>query len=502
MLEQINKVEINVPKIKVPKFKGTTKIELFDNGEKVEEHVDDNMMTKALDHLFNPTLYSSFTSGIDRLKNWSYINSSLGGILLYSDPIEENENTLYAPVTNTCTGHAGNEYSGMIQTRGSLNTNESGAVDDKSYKWVWDFPTDKANGKISCVSLTSCRGGIAGFGKNINVDYGSKSATNIMSDFDTPDSNYGSSVFSLGFMLADEVSSINTSKYRATYCGIDNKGRHRISWFYILSDTIYLYVAEFYTDPLVKDMTECYNSVSSPKVDILFELDKPNASYTYNVYTTSQLASHKYSTYSFYEDEKLYICANTNNNNSIAYCTFDLDTKAFSEWKTVVTSNAGAYSYPWTKVKDYWFQMNDKAVYKVPFEGGNCETFTLSMINSINWDQACLSHIDNNIYVGYGGHFLCFDYDDPSIFCYFYGNTYSSTYNTGTYISQDIDGVTAKYISFSFNKPNIIYMSVHGNRVLPYLATINNLSSPVTKTNAQTMKITYQITQVEEEEND
>jgi hypothetical protein len=41
----------------------------------------------------------------------------------------------------------------MTLKRGSLNTTESGAVEN-GYKFVWDFATDKANASINSLALT------------------------------------------------------------------------------------------------------------------------------------------------------------------------------------------------------------------------------------------------------------------------------------------------------------------------------------------------------------
>ena len=79
-------------------------------------------------------------------------------IMLFDENIEENPEIIFKPVNVNIVGHAGSAYSGTNVMRGSYNTNESGEIEN-GYRHVWDFGTDKANGTIKCLSLTSLNGG-------------------------------------------------------------------------------------------------------------------------------------------------------------------------------------------------------------------------------------------------------------------------------------------------------------------------------------------------------
>lgn len=140
---------------------GKTKIELFDaaNGAKIYEQIDENMVTNALQHLVN--LPAELTV-MDNVSNRNclpalympFLSKALSGLWVFSKQLTENEEYI-SPSTadvKALTGYAGGEYSGSNSKRGSLNLNESGAI-DKGYRYVWDFATDKANGTVSCVSL-------------------------------------------------------------------------------------------------------------------------------------------------------------------------------------------------------------------------------------------------------------------------------------------------------------------------------------------------------------
>ena len=87
----------------------------------------------------------------------------LGGLLLFKERITGSPQFL--PLGNEMTGNAayGITNSGSLSEMGSFNTLESRAEADK-LKFVYDFSTSQANGKISCLCLTSKTGGMIGYG--------------------------------------------------------------------------------------------------------------------------------------------------------------------------------------------------------------------------------------------------------------------------------------------------------------------------------------------------
>lgn len=102
--------------------------------------------------------------------------TAFGGLLLFDSNIDEDPTIMMPPDGVMETAHAGSAYSGVNPHRGSYNTNESGAIDEedrKGYRHVWDFGTDKGNGTIKCLSLTSRTGGDIGYINNFpnNSDY-------------------------------------------------------------------------------------------------------------------------------------------------------------------------------------------------------------------------------------------------------------------------------------------------------------------------------------------
>lgn len=149
-------------------MKGKTVIELKDiyTGE-VEHYEDNNMFTNALNSVFNrapywlnsgvPATLTAQGGGINPFA--PIVGNALGGLLLFPQTIPEDANLIFAPALNKPTGIASFDgYSGTDPRRGSFNEIESGPISN-GYQFVWDFLTSQAIGQISCVSLTSAKGG-------------------------------------------------------------------------------------------------------------------------------------------------------------------------------------------------------------------------------------------------------------------------------------------------------------------------------------------------------
>lgn len=91
-------------------------------------------------------------------------NCLIGGILLYQNALEEDANKYYADDTNPIIGYAnGRNHGTGDPQRGIRNLTESQALDD-GYKFVYDFATSEANGKISALALTTTLAGARGYG--------------------------------------------------------------------------------------------------------------------------------------------------------------------------------------------------------------------------------------------------------------------------------------------------------------------------------------------------
>lgn len=151
-------------------FKGKSTIELrnAETGELEFKTEDENMITNAAYNILNYHEKYKSVGGSTSQYNLQHQLKPLwkecfGGLLLFEKNNTEDVNNIFPSPSNKIIGHAANSYSGNNPYRGSLNESESKEINDgKGRRLVWDFATDKANGTIRSVSLTCHSGGVSG----------------------------------------------------------------------------------------------------------------------------------------------------------------------------------------------------------------------------------------------------------------------------------------------------------------------------------------------------
>ena len=155
-------------------MKGITEIELTDvHTGKVEKYKETNLVTNVMadffSHNINGMLFTIEGNTNDLNGNMLPLcKNAIGGILLFSDTIEEDANKYYAPSANPCVGYASNDVNATTNImRGSMNLTETKQL-EHGYKFVWDFTTSQANGTISCVALTHKWAGVGYMGDGYN----------------------------------------------------------------------------------------------------------------------------------------------------------------------------------------------------------------------------------------------------------------------------------------------------------------------------------------------
>lgn len=154
-------------------IKGKSTIQLFSakTGKLEHEEKNTNIVTNAIEDILNYNdpygLAVRRTSTYFPQKTlYPFPTTAFGGVFLWNENIADDPSITMPPNGILETGHAGGQYSGQNKYRGTYNTNESGNVTEngrRGYRHVWDFGTDKANGTIKCLSLTSVLGGNTGY---------------------------------------------------------------------------------------------------------------------------------------------------------------------------------------------------------------------------------------------------------------------------------------------------------------------------------------------------
>lgn len=430
-------------------LKGKAEIILTDVDTGKKEIIkEDNLVTNALNKLASLNIL-----GNNPIKDLIPLKNALQGLFLIDTNIEENPNNFILPYNCRVLAHAGDESNADDTRGGSFNKSESEDLDN-GYKFVWDFATHQANGSIKCLSLTSKIGGKTGFG-------GSFDERKLYN-------NYFNTAFSGCKIISYEFGS-----YLCSF--VDDNKMYR----YIKNDNIITF--EIYDLPM--NQLSLTSSPTSPKLLETYDIELEESAESASVSTTKSnfyiLTIIKNSSTKVIQT-KLY---EINKTDFKIVRKIGLDT-----WSSVVGYN----------MNDSWLcVVNDGFVYM--FNSGSYATdFNFYKVNLSNpndikkienkWNAKPfyyppISFYNNRLY----GTDCVIENDELNYMSWDNGlakkKCASSLYDDLVYATFD-EG------SSSGGKCKILYL--HYNPY--YLATINNLSSPIVKTADKTMKVIYTIT--------
>lgn len=163
MTDKAKTINIINHSLQIPKLHGHMKLELTGTREKlVVEH--DNNMTDALEKLFdNKGIWMNTYNLLNDMS--PTVEKALGGILLADKTIPDGN--LYIPAGTEVTACAAYNVanSDEVLTMGSYNQQES-ALDaaNKKMTYVYDWTTNQGNGTVAAACLTHVNAGYAGYG--------------------------------------------------------------------------------------------------------------------------------------------------------------------------------------------------------------------------------------------------------------------------------------------------------------------------------------------------
>ena len=165
--DQLRSIAVQTDPQPFPRLKGHTKIELFDQKSgRRETFESDNMVTDAVRTLLQPLgpWADMKTLLFDQMP---YAQTLFGGLVLFDTAIPEAADRFFPPASAQAVGYgAYGETNGTgYLRRGSFNANES-AWDGVNHRmtYVYDFTTAQANGTIAAACLTHKMGGFSGWG--------------------------------------------------------------------------------------------------------------------------------------------------------------------------------------------------------------------------------------------------------------------------------------------------------------------------------------------------
>lgn len=481
MFEELTKsIELEKGLI-IPKIKGHTKIELTDvkTGKKeVVEH--DNTFQPAVIAAymrslgeFNANPYNNSTwRNIDMLRNF------VGGIFCFQNTITEGKH--YMPAGNKMTANGAYDITnaGTPTELGTYNPLES-VFTNNSATFVYDWGTAQGNGEISCVCLTSETGGFIGYGN----PSGGKHSSPIYIDRNQESNNLGD------YILGDNI-----------------------GYTFTINNT-------------AKTLTVKKTRLAITKASVFDKKEIETITLSYeNALTGTNIL------YSYLGDGKiaLYPYLNISNNSTYYFLIFDIANETLTQKKIVNTTGNTLYlTFFWMLEigsnfgiignNAYIFGTNDQrdsnstTLYVFNITSGALESIKTvtqpraMQANRDYYNMPTMGAFTEDLYY-YGG-------TDAHVVIYDPVN--DTTYITNGYCNER-KGTSASASGLSYNlwyydDENDLFLTIGGNQYssMPsftrlrcfknplFLATINNLDSPVTKTSAKTMKISYTITLAE-----
>lgn len=478
-------------------LKGTATIELTDVKTGKKEIVkNDNMITNAISDILNTSPFGMHhRAGYNMNGLLPIVPNLIGGIFIFEDALEEDPAKYF--VSQKLTGYSNNAVNtGTDTMRGSLNQTESGKLDDGTgYRFVFDFETSQGNGTISALALTSRWAGSCGFGSKL--------------------------IQSSRFVTIERtVNTRVTGSYteaRRWQCAVTIKDDG-----YIYTVVAYLGACSVYRYRYRIDKIGLYDTI------VVHSAAEFVKTISFESFPVSDPASEGY--YSFCDGGDGYIWGfqhsgnadgNASGNATVHWVKINTDDWTAEEGTWTLAAQIYRFGYAYVDatynvvyksthflVKNgylYCVKYDQTAIYKIDLENAAniveipCSGFTVAVAKDVlsaagstyrDYGGCTFNSIGDLVYF-YNGYIV----DDVAYPVVSPSYTDSDTGNYG------LGGCSAPNLQWG---PFAIWPATSGSSkyretgkvvtvalLTPYLATINNLETPVTKTADKTMKITY-----------
>lgn len=483
-------------------IKGRTTIQLLDKNKKVtHEVVEENLITKAVERI-------ALLQGRDFIKglrshqhnifhyhtyNIAPIATELfGGILLFENSLPESTDTIFPPTSAKPVGHAGAPYSGTNPHRGTYNAAESGplmsGLNAIGYRHVWDFVTDRANATIGCVCLTSRLGGNTGWKSR-----GLSPMTNMPEVFD-PDSQIDTYLLSSLNTSIKPFSTVNTGA-GALVAPALHSDASRNTLLYINDRDADGY-AYFFTNEatIAKSTFSSHLTLGLETVPVgLTTSNLTHIASTESVYLGRRTYVH------FHPTTREFTVVRPISGTVIERKVYnEAGTATFTERVTLVGSSIDSWSNP--IVPPFYY----KGKYYVSISNANASSLgefdqTGALLRTFDWPmlgtQCYVTYISALDRVELRGR-----YSSNAFSVLFDGETFNafkSIDSSSTFVQPAESETFAGpgfYVGANDNFTGTGYKTgFYYKFQTNYLASINNLAAPVTKTLSDMMKITYDI---------
>lgn len=494
-------------------LEGKTIIELTDvhTGEK-EVHEDKNMITNVMNEIFG-TLPSYINYGGDHsylTKGSECITELFGGILLFDKALPEDANQLIAPAGTQLVGCGAYKTQNNTKgkCRGNYNQTESEFNQSQKYmKFVYDFATSQANGTIASLALTSKKGGFVSYGGENDTIF-----VNTDTDYASATMDYTSSS-DKSFYLSNDIRFVANQDI-SSYVGVptsDNRGLpysvsdaakieflfaldidNEIAYYFKLIPNASSEITGFKiikraipikSISLFNNMVNTKPLLEEKEISLPTPVKYNGGSVGYNFDTTINCLF-------------FYTTASPEPNGITTVIKISLNGDTVNTYRVV--NNTGHRIYAGTPnifcLGKYMYAMSNETgvhqTYKIKLDN-SADVLVIPSADGNNRSISFKYQIGKRLYSGNGRYVLDTELN-KIFFCELIGGCYNSSdyenYQNYHPITPVINHDLIKYVSCSGNYPyHGLGFLLHGC----YLATINNLSQPVTKTADKTMKITY-----------
>ena len=416
--------------------------------KQIEEH---NMVTNALSGIFSlpPQIAYSDDSRYVFKNFLPMYTNVLKGLVLFSDNIPENAYSYILGGKYSVLATAGDAYSGADAMRGSFNENQSCEIDN-GYRFVWDFAPEKAVGTIKALSLTN-----RFLGNRGNLSLEGAESPYVIHASDAANGNYYASAATLlsgtgNFFL--------------------QKGTNTL-YSYLIGDPFIEILQYRIADPLALKICDTVSGVLEKQTRI-----------SLNFTTSSSHSRIFYDT----KTERLY-CAEyepcwIENNAYLRYryaVINPVTCEKYFESDYIMTS-VPYYSYSKFAFYDGKMYVSDSAltIYVCSLSGEIEKTINLGL-NAINDFLIIDGKLAVDCQFTSSGRRCIYIFDEP--------NTLLMQHPMGY---TPIPTETVKHPYCLVTNGNTVYIMLRTD----YLATINNLSAPLEKTDQHALQVRYEIT--------
>ena len=435
-------------RMKAPMMHGHTCIELRDvkTGKRERIESDNTFMASTLSEFMGymgyannaPLISGDFASG-------NILTELCGGVLLFKDTIPANSKYMNAGNEMTANGSYNVSNNTTPTELGTWNTIESNIDGNSSAVLVWDWDTSHGNGQISSVCLTSAQGGYIGYGNKSGIYAAKRSAYSYMAGRQS-------------FIGAKKF--YNNTAIRFTYSKP------------ILTITKYRY-------PITKA------SVFDKKIKSTTQIDLTDYNMAVDDLGITNIEHDKAMIF-----ENKYIADNTEFKWLLYnYADGTVQVKTLMN-ATGVTQYSNRYMY--LEDEDVYVTVDVDSPYKVrvinPTTGAIIKN--IDSYNSVNYLNNIHRFAPNLLYYAGWGDII----DLTNGTAYTTNGGYIDFSNSQSLFDDSLNCFVIQSGGCNRGSLNTDYGTIIKNQM--YLATINNLDNAVTKSNTQTMKVTYTLTEV------